>query len=163
MDEVVEKFNSTLGNIVDEDEQKQNFKGMYKNWGRLGHQEDRRKQLLEVQRNDRNKKIDNFRGIMELVDAIENRNDKTYYRPSIYVAGFNKVSHSYRNVLMLSEWLIEKPEDFHENWYVVPCPKGTRMLVVANRSEGHDQRDSVSPSRILAAVPTNEQLEPLSS
>lgn len=33
---------------------------------------------------------------------------------------------------MLSEWMIEKPSDFSQNWYVVPCPKGVRLLVVAN-------------------------------
>lgn len=55
------------------------------------------------------------------------------YRPTLYVAGFHKASPTYNNVLMMSEWMIEKPQDFEENWFVVPCPKGVRMLLVANR------------------------------
>ena len=49
--------------------------------------------------------------------------------PQIYVAGFTKTE--YKEVLMLSEWMIEKPYDFDEDWYVVPCPKGIRTLLVA--------------------------------
>lgn len=56
---------------------------------------------------------------------------QAHYRPNIYVAGFHKAPATYNNVLMLSEWIIEKPADFHENWYVAPCPKGVRMLLVA--------------------------------
>lgn len=33
---------------------------------------------------------------------------------------------------MLSEWMIEKPEDLKEEWLITPCPKGVRMLVVAS-------------------------------
>lgn len=58
---------------------------------------------------------------------------QVHYRPTIYVAGFNKVNFSYNNVLMMSEWMIEKPQDLEENWYVTACPKGVRMLVVANQ------------------------------
>lgn len=53
------------------------------------------------------------------------------FRPNIYVAGFTKSPTNYKDVLMMSEWMIEKPEDFNENWYVVPCPKGIRTLLVA--------------------------------
>jgi hypothetical protein len=34
---------------------------------------------------------------------------------------------------MLSEWMIEKPEDFTDNWYIVPCPKGIRTLVISHK------------------------------
>lgn len=47
MDEVLEKLDST---VIDEDANKTNFDGLYKNWGRLGHQEERRKELLDVQK-----------------------------------------------------------------------------------------------------------------
>ena len=33
--------------------------------------------------------------------------------------------------LMLSEWMVDKPEDLVENWVMVPCPVGKRSLVVA--------------------------------
>lgn len=54
------------------------------------------------------------------------------YKPNIYVSGFHKTCLTYSNVLMLSEWMIEKPGDFSQNWYVVPCPKGLRLLAIAN-------------------------------
>ncbi|XP_073957205.1 snurportin-1-like isoform X2 [Choristoneura fumiferana] len=59
------------------------------------------------------------------------RKKQAHYRPNIYVAGFHKAPATYNNVLMLSEWIIEKPIDFNEDWYVVPCPKGVRVLLVA--------------------------------
>lgn len=35
---------------------------------------------------------------------------------------------------MLSEWLLERPDDFEENWMGILCPVGKRCLVVASRS-----------------------------
>jgi len=34
--------------------------------------------------------------------------------------------------LMLSEWMLEVPEHFVEEWVMVPCPVGKRSLVVAS-------------------------------
>ena len=34
---------------------------------------------------------------------------------------------------MLSEWLVDVPADFEENWYMTVCPLGKRCLVVANK------------------------------
>jgi len=34
--------------------------------------------------------------------------------------------------LMLSEWMLEIPENFAEEWVMVPCPVGKRSLVVAS-------------------------------
>ncbi|XP_059046902.1 snurportin-1 isoform X1 [Achroia grisella] len=137
MDEVLERLETTL---ISEDEKngtKTNFENLYKYSGRLGNQEERRKEILEIQKSNRNDKVDRFRGILELVNAVEEetifKTSRVYYRPNIYVAGFNQTSPSYSNVLMLSEWLIEKPVDFNDNWYVTPCPKGIRMLVVAHQ------------------------------
>ncbi|KAL4718586.1 hypothetical protein ACJJTC_018947 [Scirpophaga incertulas] len=36
---------------------------------------------------------------------------------------------------MMSEWMIEKPLDLAAEWYVTPCPKARRVLVVANRNK----------------------------
>lgn len=109
------------------------FQGLYKNWGKLGNQERRRKDLLKVQRSNRDTEVDVCRGILNYIteDPGNNNKAKVRYRPSIYVAGFNEVPSTYKNVLMMSEWMIEKPEYFEEDWYVVPCPKGTRSLAVA--------------------------------
>ena len=35
--------------------------------------------------------------------------------------------------LMLSEWLVDVPEDLESQWIVMPCPVGKRCLVVASR------------------------------
>ena len=39
--------------------------------------------------------------------------------------------YPYRNQLMLSEWLVDIPEDFEENWQFVVCPIGKRCIVVS--------------------------------
>ena len=38
----------------------------------------------------------------------------------------------YRNQLMLSEWLVDVPEDFLEKWFVVVCPIGKRSLIISS-------------------------------
>jgi hypothetical protein len=37
---------------------------------------------------------------------------------------------------MYSEWLVEKPEDFEQEWVSVICPWGKRNLVVASGVSG---------------------------
>ena len=37
----------------------------------------------------------------------------------------------YRNQLMLSEWLVDIPKDFQENWFMVVCPIAKRCLVLS--------------------------------
>ena len=34
---------------------------------------------------------------------------------------------------MMSEWLVDVPPDFEENWFFTVCPVGKRSLVVANK------------------------------
>lgn len=41
----------------------------------------------------------------------------------------------FKNQLMLSEWLIEVPNDFNIEWLMVSCPVGKRCLVVAFKGE----------------------------
>lgn len=38
-----------------------------------------------------------------------------------------------RNRMMLSEWMIDVPQDFSENWFMVPCPVGKRTRLVSGR------------------------------
>ncbi|XP_026320034.1 snurportin-1 [Hyposmocoma kahamanoa] len=137
MEEVVEKLSDAVISKEPTEEDKSNFEGLYKNWGKLGNQEERRREILEVQKSNRNTKLDLCRGILDLVNTTEEENifhnkNKAYYRPNIYVAGFHRTPTNYSNVLMLSEWMIEKPFDFADNWYMVPCPKAVRVLVVSN-------------------------------
>lgn len=52
MDEVLDKLGSTVitQEIGTEEESKTNFEGLYKNWGKLGSQEERRREILDVQK-----------------------------------------------------------------------------------------------------------------
>jgi len=55
------------------------------------------------------------------------KKDKTF--------GQIKKSNPYRNQLMLSEWMLEKPPDFEENWIMVFCPIGKRCLVISSHGQ----------------------------
>ncbi|XP_072944619.1 snurportin-1 isoform X2 [Epargyreus clarus] len=132
MDEMLELFDNTLGTEPDD-----SFKSLYKNWGKFGNQEQRRSEILKQQKSNRRNNLDSCRGILNLMetarekDGIFKRPYQGSYKPNVYVPGFTKASTKFQDILMLSEWLIEKPEDFSTSWYVTPCPKGTRVLVIA--------------------------------
>lgn len=38
-----------------------------------------------------------------------------------------------KNRMMLSEWMIDVPQDFSESWFMVPCPVGKRTRLVSGR------------------------------
>merc|ERR1719234_360065 len=42
-----------------------------------------------------------------------------------------RLRKTYKNQLMLSEWLVEVPEDLETNWLLLLCPEGRRNFVVA--------------------------------
>ena len=44
-----------------------------------------------------------------------------------------RVENPYKNQLMLSEWLVDVPKDFHQNWLMIVCPVGKRCLVIASK------------------------------
>ena len=44
-----------------------------------------------------------------------------------------KAPRTYRNQIMLSEWLVDVPVDFGDDWFMVPAPIGKRCLVVASQ------------------------------
>ncbi|CAB3239863.1 unnamed protein product [Arctia plantaginis] len=180
MDEILSQFRTTALNP--DSEETSGFEGLYKNWGKLGHQEQRRKDTLEVQRSNRNSKLDTCRGILDMVNEVEQqeetrkvhgelvhhrgnrRANQAKYRPNIYVAGFTKSSTTYKNVLMMSEWMIEKPEDFNENWFVIPCPKGMRTLLVAcNGNTKFYTKHGTFRSACHTALPGGNPLDPNSS
>lgn len=45
----------------------------------------------------------------------------------------NKRVQKYANRLMMSEWMFEIPSDLLEKWFMVPCPQGRRVLLVASK------------------------------
>lgn len=48
--EILEKALLNLEATEAEESQASNYEGLYKNWGKLGNQEERRKHLLEIQK-----------------------------------------------------------------------------------------------------------------
>ncbi len=44
-----------------------------------------------------------------------------------------KVPRTYKDQIMLSEWLIDVPSDLEENWIMVLSPIGKRCLLVASK------------------------------
>lgn len=50
MEEVLEKLSDAVISKAPAEEDKSNFEGLYKNWGKLGNQEERRREILEVQK-----------------------------------------------------------------------------------------------------------------
>lgn len=62
----------------------------------------------------------------ELMDTTSDQKPKTKNRYYI---------NKYKNQLMLSEWLVEIPEDFTYNWFLLICPIGKRCLVISSRGQ----------------------------
>lgn len=83
-------------------------------------QSERRHTLLKIQRQRRNESNDEHRSIDTLKELFQTKH-KQQQHPKY---------KSFKNQLMLSEWLKEVPDDI-ENWYIKPCPKGKRVLVIA--------------------------------
>lgn len=84
-------------------------------------QAERRLRLLHAQKQQRSNYIDDIRGIDSFREYFQQRPAQSKKIPRINI---------YKNHTQLSEWLLERPEDFN-NWYLCPCPKGIRCLVVA--------------------------------
>jgi snurportin-1 len=42
-----------------------------------------------------------------------------------------RLRKTYKNQLMLSEWLVEVPVDLETNWLLLLCPEGRRNFVIA--------------------------------
>ncbi|XP_026670976.1 snurportin-1 [Ceratina calcarata] len=96
-------------------------------------QEVRRKRLLQFQKKCRDTAFNDARGILkeafnsedECDDVMEvDEIDRKKYHPS-------RRNKNYANQLMMSEWMLEVPQDLLEKWTMVPCPQGKRTLIVA--------------------------------
>ena len=102
------------------------FKDLYKNLDKpKKFQEERRKELLEKQKQQRNQDQDSHRD-------LNTSNERTATKSSPKPRKHQKSNKNYRNNLQISEWMHEKPEDLG-NWFILACPKGTRCLVVRSQ------------------------------
>ena len=90
------------------------YKNLYKNVNQLKeHQTERRIQLLEDQRKQREDQFSFQRDLKEILNSKHRRRGRNYF------------DESFKHVLMLSEWMMSQPEDI-EDFFLVPCPKGKR-------------------------------------
>jgi len=129
---------------------------MYKNRGRAeSNQEQRRRALLEHQKKRRTEALDVARALVtgenmddddnDTDDEEENKEAMDTTTTAEAIAKKYRIRKSYKKQLMLSEWMVEVPDDLAENWVMVPVPQGRRTLVVAGRGKsrrytrhGHD-------------------------
>lgn len=44
-----------------------------------------------------------------------------------------KKNRYYSKLIMLSEWMLEVPQDLIDKWIMVPCPVGKRSLLIASK------------------------------
>ncbi|KAK8742304.1 hypothetical protein OTU49_001789 [Cherax quadricarinatus] len=104
---------------------------LYKAKNTGSSQHERRKRVLEARKEARYDLLMHLRSIEEesaessdsSVDNMEcEQIRKCYSRP-----------RKYRNFLMLSEWLVDVPDDFATTYFALPCPVGKRSLIVSAR------------------------------
>ncbi|XP_013115170.2 snurportin-1 [Stomoxys calcitrans] len=88
-------------------------------------QELRRQKLLQEQRNRRLEQQDELREL-PLLQRKESNGRSKYKKHNFQDLYGTEIS------LQFSEWMKEKPENLAE-WFLVPCPKGQRCLVVSAR------------------------------
>ncbi|KAK8770612.1 hypothetical protein V5799_012922 [Amblyomma americanum] len=106
---------------------------LYKSKYSASSQEGRRRQFFEDQKKKRCDFIQHARRLAigaEDSGASKNDDEKmdcSVSRPRV------STPRIYKNRLMLSEWLVDVPEDFAENWIMVPCPVAKRCLVVSSK------------------------------
>ena len=125
-------------------------RSLYKQRGDgFGSQEARRKKFLEEQKVRRRNYADYARRVVEgdlsaeeddemeegafdEVDQGAHKKDTKQQVKTSEKGVVRKKRTCYSNQLMLSEWLVDVPEDFEENWKFVVCPIGKRCLVISS-------------------------------
>lgn len=75
------------------------------------------------------------RGILEEAFNSEDEYEEEMEIQKIDKKGYyySKRNKNYANQLMMSEWMLEVPQDLVGKWIVVPCPQGKRTLLVARK------------------------------
>lgn len=96
-------------------------------------QELRRVKLLEHQKMKRDDLVNHARALAtgdfdeeDIEDDLEEDMDT-----STGEVRHRRLRKTYKNQLMLSEWLVEVPEDLTTSWLLILCPEGRRNFVVA--------------------------------
>jgi len=95
-------------------------------------QDIRRRRMLEHQKSRRDDFVNHARCLAEGdfeeeepdLDEEEDMDTGEFKQRRMY--------KSYKNQLMLSEWLVEIPEDIKTHWILILCPEGRRNFVIAS-------------------------------
>lgn len=96
-------------------------------------QEERRKRMLDHQRSRRDDFVNHARclALGEFEEEEPDEEEEEYMDTSSEFKQ-RRMYKSYKNQLMLSEWLVEVPEDLASHWILILCPEGRRNFVVAS-------------------------------
>uniref|UniRef100_UPI00358FD46B snurportin-1 isoform X1 n=1 Tax=Myxine glutinosa TaxID=7769 RepID=UPI00358FD46B len=115
----------------------------YKSRGEERGQTERREQLLGLQKSRRLDYVNHARrlatddwsetGQDEMDNEDEEENDGQEGEEMEVELKRCKLPRYYANQLMLSEWLVDVPDDLEETWHLVVCPTGKRSLVIASK------------------------------
>ncbi|KAK6733692.1 hypothetical protein RB195_017445 [Necator americanus] len=108
----------------------------FKNAGRAAEQQaKRREDAMERQRNSRFDHFNHTRKLAENEDddesVIEPEGDHQNDQEKAQDLRKKRFKSRYADELMLSEWLVDIPEQLSSEWMMVPSPVGKRVLVVA--------------------------------
>ncbi|XP_075217710.1 snurportin-1 isoform X2 [Lycorma delicatula] len=98
------------------------------------NQEARRRQLLERQKEKRSIKFNERRSVKDKNGG--GWSEEVYIeRCSQMKVAWHKKNRLYKNMIMFSEWLIDIPSNFTDNWIMVPCPDGKRSIIVSEMNQ----------------------------
>ncbi|XP_055946653.1 snurportin-1-like isoform X2 [Argiope bruennichi] len=104
---------------------------MYKAKSNTLDQETRRRKFLEAQKRKRFDYASHARQLA--LSKWDNGESEEENEDMDFEECIPKPPKSYRNQLMLSEWLVEVPGDLADQWYLKLCPVGKRCLIVASK------------------------------
>nr|XP_045606646.1 snurportin-1-like [Procambarus clarkii]XP_045606655.1 snurportin-1-like [Procambarus clarkii] len=102
---------------------------LYKAKNTGSSQHERRKSVLEARKEARYDLLMHLRSVEEESAESSDFSDENMDLEEIRIC-YSRPK-KYRNFLMLSEWLVDVPEDFATSFLAVPCPVGKRTLVVS--------------------------------
>jgi len=106
----------------------------YKMKNSTAGQEQRRQRLLEHQKSKRDDLV-NLARILAMGEFEEEPEEEEEEEEMDTTGGGEirqrRLRKTYKNQLMLSEWLVEVPEDIEQKWLLLLCPEGRRNFVIA--------------------------------
>lgn len=104
----------------------------YKMKSATAGQEMRRASLLEHQKSKRDDLVNHARALaMGEFEEEADEEDEDEDMDTTGEVKQRRLRKTYKNQLMLSEWLVEVPEDIEKKWLLLLCPEGRRNFVIA--------------------------------